>query len=288
MALVINIDDNRSGYKTVVDAVLQEGARVPSRNGDTLEVRDMVIVLKDPRAALPVGVGRGVKAAIGAVEAAQLVAGVTDPTLTVAIAPNFENFLETDRSGPYFHGAYGPRTKRQFLEVEKKLKADPDSRQAVVTIWDPMKDNIPGKKDYPCTVTHDFLIREGKLHMTTLMRSNDVWWGWAYDAFQFTAVHISMADALQVQVGEYVHHSVSMHLYEQHWTAARKLHEWDGTMPPPAHGFIDAKFPSWSTSAARASYVLNAARDLTKRTHRYEETEAESWYIETMRKTLLK
>lgn len=280
MAVVIEIDDNRDGYKTVVDAVLSEGTKVPSRNGMTVEVRDMVIVLKNPAEALPVGVGRGVKQAIGAVEAAQLVGGVSDPKLTCAIAPNFKNFLDEG----HFWGAYGPRTARQFYRVEDKLRKDQDTRQAIITIWDPHKDNIPGKRDYPCTIMHDFIVRDGKLHMTTVMRSNDVWWGWAYDAFQFTAVQLTMANVLGLEIGEYVHHAVSMHLYEPHWELATQLHEYDGAARPPAHGFTGG---TWGEAADSADNVLKRSRDISLQFDWDDLTVGERWYIQTMRKALL-
>jgi thymidylate synthase len=106
----------------------------------------------------------------------------------------------------------------------RKLQEDPDSRQAKITFWDPILDNLPGKRDYPCTSELRFLIRDGKLIVSATMRSNDAWLGLAYDAFQFTQMQISIARALGVGVGMYHHHVCSLHVYERDLDAIERLH----------------------------------------------------------------
>lgn len=223
----MHVDDMRNGYIDIVEAVRDQGKIVPSRIEDTLEVRDFTFVLKNPYDALPVGVGRGVSKAVAAVEAVQLVAGISTPDLLLAIKPSFADFLDR---GPFenmasgkkhygkgFHGAYGPRTRSQLAGAYRRLSTTPDTRQAVVTIWNSSDYDSDTRHDYPCTVMQDFLIRDGKLHMSTVMRSNDVWWGTAHDIFQFSRVQLSMAAALGIEVGEYTHTAISMHIYKKHW-----------------------------------------------------------------------
>jgi len=217
---IIDIQDGVNGYVDLVKHVLNNGVEVAPRGMKTLEIEDAVIRIADVFNTLPLGVGRGTVAGIGAVEACQLIGGVSEPSLVIAIGPQFKNYTEDNG---LFHGAYGLRTKGQYNEIISRLKDDPDSRQGVVTIWNPELDLLAKKRDYPCTILHQFRIRDNKLNMSVYMRSNDVWLGAAYDFFQFTRVQIAMASVLGIEPGKYTHHVGSLHIYEQHYQSATKL-----------------------------------------------------------------
>ena len=217
---IINIPDGVNGYVDLVQHVLKYGKEAAPRGMKTREIEDAVIRIENVRHTLPLGVGRGTVAGIGAVEACQLLAGASTPKLVIEVGPAFANFAEDNG---LFHGAYGLRTQDQYAPVIQRLKQDPDSRQAVVTIWNPVLDLLPEKRDYPCTILHQFRIRDNKLNMSVYMRSNDVWLGAAYDFFQFTRVQIAIASVLGIAPGSYAHHVGSLHIYEQHYGSAENL-----------------------------------------------------------------
>lgn len=100
----------------------------------------------------------------------------------------------------------------QWEYVKELLAYDPNSRQAVIHIK--TADPNPSK-DVNCTVCLQFLIRDEKLHATVYMRSNDIWMGFPYDVFSFTAMQCRMAMELGVGIGTYTHISGSLHLYER-------------------------------------------------------------------------
>jgi thymidylate synthase len=50
--------------------------------------------------------------------------------------------------------------------------------------------------DVPCTLTLQFLIRQGRLDMIVNMRSNDLLWGFSYDITQFAFVQRLLAMCL--------------------------------------------------------------------------------------------
>jgi thymidylate synthase len=100
----------------------------------------------------------------------------------------------------------------QWEHLKKLLRADVNSRQAVIHIKD--ASNEP-TKDTPCTVALQYSIREGKLYATTYMRSNDIWRGFPYDVFAFTCFQVKLAMELGVDVGTYTHIAGSLHLYER-------------------------------------------------------------------------
>lgn len=100
----------------------------------------------------------------------------------------------------------------QWEYVKDMLSHNPETRQAIIHIK--TADNTPSK-DVNCTICLQFMIRDNKLHLTTYMRSNDIWIGFPYDVFQFTTMQIIMSMELGVEIGKYTHIAGSLHLYER-------------------------------------------------------------------------
>lgn len=101
----------------------------------------------------------------------------------------------------------------QWEACENELRKDKDSRRAVIHIKSG-NDSLESK-DVNCTVCLQFFIRDNKLHLTTYMRSNDLWMGFPYDVFQFTAMQILMSMRLGIELGTYTHIAGSLHLYKR-------------------------------------------------------------------------
>jgi len=122
-------------------------------------------------------------------------------------------------NGKTFHGAYGYRLRSQgfgdqLTITAQMLRERPDTRQAVMAIWNPALDMDTRSKDIPCNDMIMFGIREGKLNMTVCNRSNDVIWGaYGANAVQFSMIHEWMASAAGVTMGYYVQQSNSYHVY---------------------------------------------------------------------------
>lgn len=121
--------------------------------------------------------------------------------------------------GKEIFGGYGPRLfnwdgLNQFANVADMLKRKPDSRQAVIQLFDAY-DISEFHKDTPCTCTIQFMIRKNQLHMLTYMRSNDAFVGMPHDVFCFTMLQEIMARTLSVELGQYKHIVGSLHLYNE-------------------------------------------------------------------------
>lgn len=128
--------------------------------------------------------------------------------------------MAADDGQAAFQGAYGPKIMDQMPYILEVLREDPDSRQAVLTIW---RERPRRTRDVPCTVSMQFFIRRGKLIMVTNMRSNDMWLGLPYDLFNFTMIQRLVAHYLSVEPGEYIHNVGSLHLYERNGKSASEL-----------------------------------------------------------------
>lgn len=257
MAEVV-INDLRQGYVDLVKFVLENGEETSPRGQKTKEVRNATIVLTDPTKAIPVGVGRKLNMKIGAVETTQLIAGVSAGMQLNSVSNNaFEAFMNNGR----LIGAYGPRLYDQLESVIEILCDDPDSRQAAALVWrgDETQLALMGNKDVPCTVALSWNIRDGKLNASTIMRSNDVFLGVAYDFWMFTRLQMTLAWALGLEVGDYRHHAISLHAYERDWAKVDdfKIADEEPAMPP---GFTPQPFDAdsvWTGEQLPKNIALN-------------------------------
>jgi len=109
---------------------------------------------------------------------------------------------------------YGWQWKRnnQLYKVIAMLENNPNTRQATISIYDGKEiDNY--SKDTPCTYAVQFTILDNKLCMSVLMRSNDLWYGFCNDQYQFATLQQMVADSLSIETGWYYHYAHNMHLY---------------------------------------------------------------------------
>lgn len=120
----------------------------------------------------------------------------------------------------YGHIIYEKFGFDQYEYCKELLKKNPETRQAIIHIKVPTNTIENPTKDLNCTVSLQFFLRDGKLSMTVYMRSNDLWFGYPYDVFQFTCLQIQMAMELGVELGTYTHISGSLHLYKRDKEAA--------------------------------------------------------------------
>lgn len=202
-----------------------QGDPVTTRGLNSREIRYSTLEIIEPWRVPFTIPGRGQVQAIGALEALSLVGQISVPEALTERVGNFRDFTEHGM----FYGAYGTRISGQLGELVETLKADPFSRQAVLTIFDSSRDLGRKTVDMPCTIAIQFMIREtptGKipeLEMRVMMRSNDAWLGLTYDVVQFAALHGAVAAALNVTMGRYVHQAGSLHVYDRHLEAAELI-----------------------------------------------------------------
>lgn len=111
--------------------------------------------------------------------------------------------------------------KSQFQYVIDELKRDPNTRRAVISIYDGKETHLYSK-DTPCTLSISFSIEEEKLDMSVHMRSNDLIWGFCNDQWCFSKLQEWIALEIEREVGIYYHSVVDLHIYERHWNMKNK------------------------------------------------------------------
>ena len=109
---------------------------------------------------------------------------------------------------------YGWQWKRndQIDYVVDLLKHQPDTRQAAISIYD-CKEHDTFTFDTPCTYAVQFTILDNKLNMSVVMRSNDLWYGFCNDQYQFSKLQDLIAFKLDIEIGTYFHYAHNLHLY---------------------------------------------------------------------------
>jgi thymidylate synthase len=246
--------------RQVVAKLVASKVRTNPTRGAASELSGVLLKLKNPRARL------------SRTESRPLLFGCLGELLWYLAGSNNLDFIayyldkyrQNSDDGRTLHGAYGTRLhdrRRSINQIEnvlRLLRTNPDSRRAVIQLFDAA--DIARKKPYkevPCTCTLQFLIRGNRLQMITNMRSNDVFLGFPHDVFAFTMIQEIIARALNVDVGEYKHAVGSLHLYEKDKKKALQLlnEGWQTTkiaMPPMTTG---DPFPAMRK-------VLNAERSI--------------------------
>lgn len=129
----------------------------------------------------------------------------------------------------YFAGAYGPKVVEQLTYVVNQIHADLHTRQAVINIW---RERPAQSKDIPCTLSLQFLTRDGRLNCVATMRSSDIWLGWVYDIFNFSMISAYIRELLiqrdpdkwnHLVLGELTLTAGSQHLYDSEWDKAQAI-----------------------------------------------------------------
>jgi len=109
---------------------------------------------------------------------------------------------------------YGWQWQRnnQIDHVVSLLKVDPKTRQAAISIYD-AKEHECYTHDTPCTYAIQFTIVNNRLDMCVTMRSNDLWYGFCNDQYQFSKLQEMVSKRLEIETGVYYHFAHNMHLY---------------------------------------------------------------------------
>lgn len=109
---------------------------------------------------------------------------------------------------------YHERMAEQIPFIIRELRRDTYSRRAVIDV---RRTSDIFLSDPPCLQHIQFMIRDGKLNMIVLFRSNDACKATFMNAYALTCLQGEIAAELGVDVGSYTHIANSFHAYERDW-----------------------------------------------------------------------
>jgi len=115
----------------------------------------------------------------------------------------------------------------QWKWVKQQIIKDKETRRAVIFIGLP-SDMKNKTKDFPCTISLQFLIRDNRLHLICNMRSNDLVLGFTYDVATVTLYQEKMLLELRkyypkLNMGKYFHVAGSLHIYKKHYEMIKQI-----------------------------------------------------------------
>lgn len=219
MARIASRRYSRDLYIPWLQELVDHGDKVDVRGRTTYEILDCISIVEEPWHHCILIPSRRWNPWLALSEALWILAGRND---VAALKPYNSHIVDYSDDGVTLYGAYGARIYHQIDDLVGRLRKDPSDRRAVLQIWDAdIKSPIGGNgdlnstsKDPPCNNLLYFKLRDGKLNMTVINRSNDIHFGlFAVNLPTFGILQSYIAARLGVDMGTQTHLSNSLHVY---------------------------------------------------------------------------
>jgi thymidylate synthase len=221
MAFLIEADEIADGWETLVKKIMAEGQDVKDERGSqTKELLNIMVNIKNP---LGKNLSDYYLSNMARIKNIKVPDGYFWSGEKLEIYS--QQFLSKDKQG--FIYTYGNRLRQHFQDTDQiqeainRLRNCEESRRAISVTWDPVLDSQ--NDEVPCMILVDLKIRNGKLNVTGLWRSHDIYGAWFPNAVGLTNLAQFAAGELGVQVGTLTIHSISAHIYEVNFEEASKL-----------------------------------------------------------------
>ena len=118
-----------------------------------------------------------------------------------------------------WQGAQG-QTIDQIAWVVDEIKRNPDSRRLVVSAWNVA--DLPQMALMPCHALFQFYVAGGALSCQLYQRSGDIFLGVPFNIASYALLTHLIAQACDLQAGDFVHTLGDAHLYSNHFDQARE------------------------------------------------------------------
>jgi thymidylate synthase len=105
-------------------------------------------------------------------------------------------------------------TVDQIKDVMEQIKMNPDSRRLIVNSWN--VGEIDKMALPPCHCFFQFYVADGKLSCQLYQRSADIFLGVPFNIASYALLTMMMAQACDLQPGEFVHTLGDAHIYLNH------------------------------------------------------------------------
>jgi len=106
------------------------------------------------------------------------------------------------------------QTIDQISELIDQIKKTPDSRRLIVSAWNVA--DVPNMKLPPCHLLFQFYVANGKLSCQLYQRSADIFLGVPFNIASYAFLLHMVAQATDLQVGDFIHTFGDAHLYLNH------------------------------------------------------------------------
>ena len=214
--MAVNVND----WYTSALYTLRDGEIEKTRNGHVRTLQSpQLFTVQNPRERVLFHPKRNANPYLHVMETVWMFAGSNEVDFLLPFSKQMGEYANDG----VVNGANGLRWRTHFnrdqiIGTIQELKERPDSRQAVIAMYDPSQDYSPHWKDRPCNTHIYFRVVNGKLDMTVCNRSNDVVWGMCgANAVHMTYLQELVASGIRRPVGRYHVMTNNLHIYEHHW-----------------------------------------------------------------------
>ena len=208
----------------VVDDVANSGERVSPTAGSAEKASSSFIeklgfgfVLADPLDRMYRTTARQLDLSVAVARFVWMMSGSNRLADIAFYEPKVRGFTDDGYSVP--GSSYGQRIFQsspgidQLKAIIDRIKADPNTRRATVSIYQPT-DATRESKDIPCTFGLMYHPRNGALNATTIMRSNNAIGLLQFNIFEFSLLAEVVAAEAGLPMGQLLHFAGSMHAFE--------------------------------------------------------------------------
>lgn len=230
----------------LLDIMFRTGVERETRNGKVLQLEGPTLICYDrPLERMVFWPERDANPIFHCLEALWMLAGRNDLKFVEYYVKRMRDFSDDGETLP---GGYGYRWRYQFGYdqlplIVNQLKRDPNSRRAVLQMWDSEEGNSEprsdlhrvesGTRDVPCNTQAYFSISNGALDMLVTNRSNDLIWGLlGANCVHFSYLLEYMAYKIGVPVGKFYTVTNNLHGYLSTIEPLRELTRQQGLATP--------------------------------------------------------
>src|SRR5450631_448485 len=108
----------------------------------------------------------------------------------------------------------------QLSDIVAQIRKNPDSRRLIVSAWNVAE--IDKMKLPPCHAFFQFYVADGKLSCQLYQRSADIFLGVPFNIASYALLTLMVAQACDLQPGDFVHTFGDAHLYSNHMEQTRE------------------------------------------------------------------
>ena len=108
----------------------------------------------------------------------------------------------------------------QVRWVVDEIKRNPDSRRLIVSAWNVA--DLPRMALMPCHSLFQFYVADGRLSCQLYQRSGDIFLGVPFNIASYALLTHMVAQACDLEPGDFVHTLGDAHLYSNHFEQARE------------------------------------------------------------------
>jgi len=216
MILFEDTNFTRLYYKMLSEAYYSTKPIVSSRVGDVKDLGACTYQISEDTLRLCFLKERAINPFFALAEFSWIINGSNRLAPLQYFISNYNSFSDDNET---LNGAYGYRLRNYFkldqiTEAISQLKSNSDTRRVVLSMWS-TNDLTANSKDIPCNTTIYLKIRNNKLDISIINRSNDLYLGVPYNIFVFYLLQVHIANQLSIDIGIQTHFTDSLHLYKR-------------------------------------------------------------------------